>query len=76
MTDSLAKQFITELRLNPLFREAMKELLKSRPVVPAYKPCQTAEEQFHALERIKCESMRQEGFDAIYLRLTGVKPNE
>lgn len=57
--------------MNPLFRETMKELKKLRPVVPVYKPCQTQEEMFSLLERIRFESGRQEGFDLIHLLLTG-----
>lgn len=69
--DKLAKQFLQELRLNPLFKEAMKEVQKFRPVVPAYKPCQSREEADSLMERIKYESGRKEGFDLIYLVLTG-----
>ena len=73
----LAKQFMAELRMNPLFRETMKELLKFRPVVPAYKtPSHSKEEEFSLLERIKFESARKEGFDKIYLLLTGEKADE
>lgn len=69
--EPIAKQFLQELRLNPLFKEAMKEIYKSRPVVPAYKPGQSQEESISLLERIKYESGRKEGFDLIYLLLTG-----
>jgi hypothetical protein len=67
----LAKQFLNELRTNPLFQETVKELKKFRPVVPAYKPCQSQEETSSLWERIKFESGKQEGFDLIYLLLTG-----
>lgn len=69
--DRLAKQFLQELRLNPLFKQAMKEIQKFRPVVPAYQPCQSREEADSLMERIKFESGRLEGFDLIYLILTG-----
>jgi hypothetical protein len=67
---------MAELRMNPLFRETMKEVLKFRPVVPAYRPGHSSEEMQSTLERIKYESGRQEGFDKIYLILTGEKSNE
>lgn len=67
----LAKQFLSELRENPLFREAMKDVKKFRPVVPVYKPGQSREEADSLMERIKYESGRKEGFDLIYLLLTG-----
>ena len=68
---NLAKQFLSELRSNPLFRESMNEIKKFRPVVPAYKPAQSQEESVSLMERIKFESGRQDGFDLIYLLLTG-----
>jgi hypothetical protein len=54
----------------------MKELKKFRPVVPAYRPCQSTEETQALWESIKYETGRQQGFDKIYLLLTGEKPNE
>jgi hypothetical protein len=69
--DQVAKVFLQELRINPFFKEAMKEVLKRRPVVPAYQPCQSREEADSLMERIKYESGRKEGFDLIYLLLTG-----
>ena len=69
--EKIAKQFLQELRLNPLFKEAMKEVQKFRPVVPAYKPGQSREEADSLIERIKYESGRLEGFDLVYLILTG-----
>lgn len=69
--DKLAKQFLQELRLNPLFKEAMKEIKKFRPVVPAYKPAQSREEEDSLIERIKYASGEQSGFDLVYLVLTG-----
>ena len=67
----VAKQFLIELRINPLFQGLMKEINESRPVVPAYRPCQSQEETFSLLEQIKYESGRQQGFDLIFLLLTG-----
>jgi hypothetical protein len=67
----LAKRFLSELRENPLFQEAMKEVKKFRPVVPRYKPGMNTEENSSLIERIKYESAREEGFDLIYLILTG-----
>jgi hypothetical protein len=72
----VVKKFIAELRINPLFFETMKELKKFRPVVPAYRPCQSTEETQALWESIKYETGRQQGFDKIYLLLTGEKPNE
>ena len=68
--DPLAKQFLQELRLSPLFKSAMQEIKKFRPVVPAYQPG-SPEEIESLLERVKYESGRLAGFDLIYLVLTG-----
>lgn len=68
--NSLSKQFLQELRLNPLFQEAMKDVKKFRPVVPAFQPG-SPEEIESLLEKIKYESGRLAGFDLIYLVLTG-----
>ncbi len=67
----LAKQFLNELRENPIFQAAVKELNKFRPIVPKYKPGQSSEENSSLLEVIKYESGRKEGFDLLYLLLTG-----
>lgn len=69
--DSVAKQFLQELRINPLFVASMKEVKKHRPLVPAYKPCHSREEADSLMEQIKFESGRKEGFDLLYLLLTG-----
>lgn len=69
--DKLAKQFLQELRLNPLFKQAMKDMQQFRPVVPAYKPGQSREEADSLIEMIKFESGRQQGFDLLHLYLTG-----
>lgn len=75
--DAVSKAFLQDMRVNPAFRSAMKFIAENhRPVVPAYKSAQTKEEEFAMLERIKFESGRQEGFDLVYLLLTGEKPNE
>lgn len=63
---------LQDLRLNQHFRAALKELKELHaPVVPVYKPGQSQEETFSLLERIKFESGRKEGFDLLYLLLTG-----
>jgi hypothetical protein len=74
--NKLAKQFLQELRFNPLFKEAMAEVKKFRPVVPEYKPCQSREEADSLMEKIKYESGRKDGFELIYLLLTGDRTNE
>lgn len=66
------KAFMAELVVNPMYKGALKELCQIlRPVVPAFKPGHTREEDFSLLERIKYESGRKEGFDLLYLHLTG-----
>jgi hypothetical protein len=66
------KAFMAELVINPVYRGAIKELCQMlRPVVPAFKPTHSQEENFSLLERIKYESGRKEGFDLLYLHLTG-----
>lgn len=68
------KLFLSELRENPLFQKSMQEVRQCfRPVVPAYKPGESQEETFSLMERIKYESGRKEGFDLMYLLLTGDK---
>jgi hypothetical protein len=69
--DPVVRQFLQELRINKLFHASMKEISKHRPVVPAYKPGQSREEADSLMERIKFESGRKEGFDLLYLLLTG-----
>lgn len=69
--DPVAKKFLQELRVNPFFKSSMEEIKKFRPVIPSYKPGQSQEESISLMERIKYESGRQEGFDLIYLLLTG-----
>lgn len=73
MTDisAEAKACLAELRANQIFHRLMKELRAlSRPVVPGYRPGST-EEIAMLVEKIKYETGRQEGFDLIYLYLTG-----
>jgi hypothetical protein len=68
-----AQVILKELRVNPLFKGAMRELLQARPVVPEYKPGQSQEENSSLLETIKYESGRKAGFDWMYFLLTGDK---
>jgi hypothetical protein len=66
------KAFMAELIVNPIYKKAMQEISEmTRPVVPSFKPGMNQEENFSLLERIKYESGRKEGFDLLYLRLTG-----
>jgi hypothetical protein len=66
------KSFLKELFVHPLYKGAMQEINQMlRPVVPAFRPSQSQEENFSLLERIKYESGRKEGFDLLYLHLTG-----
>jgi len=67
----VTKEFILQLRINPLFREWLKELQQTRPVVPKYVPGESTMETEALLERIKYESGRREGFDLMYLLLSG-----
>jgi len=67
----VTKEFILQLRINPLFREWLKELQQARPVVPKYVPGESTMETEALLERIKYESGRREGFDLMYLLLSG-----
>lgn len=70
--DEVLKVFHQELALDPRFKALMRELNKQhRPCVPSYRPGQSREEADSLLERIKYESGRQEGFDLLFLRLTG-----
>ena len=49
----------------------MKEMKERRPVLPRYQPQATSEANQELLEKIKFETGRQDGFDLIYLILTG-----
>jgi len=70
MTDN-GKLWLTELRNDPKFRQVMKEMKERRPVLPRYQPQATSEANQELLEKIKFETGRQDGFDLIYLILTG-----
>ena len=68
-----AQVILQELRANPLFKGAVRELLQARPVIPEYKPGQSQEENVSLLETIKYESGRKAGFDWMYFLITGDK---
>lgn len=67
------KEFVLQVRINPLFSEWMKDLKQARPVVPKYVPGESTMETEALLERIKYESGRKEGFDLVYLLISGEK---
>ena len=68
-----AKRWLVEIKNDPKFKQVMKEFKELRPVVPKYKPQQSMESSAELYERIKYESARQDGFDLIFLYLTGEK---
>ena len=67
--------FVVALRDSDVFRSAMREVLELRPVVPAYRPCKSAEEEQQLLARIKFEAGAVQGFDMLWAALVGVSPN-
>ena len=58
--------YLKQLKADAAFREAMKEVLAMRPIVPDYSPGID-------LEEIKFKTGERKGFDLIYLYLTGDK---
>ena len=68
------QSFIIALRDLEIFRAAMREVLEQRPVVPAYKPCRTSEDEQMLLAEIRYQSGAQQGFDMLWITLTGNKP--
>lgn len=69
LSDSSAVM-LQELMVNPIFKGLMQELKALQPVVPSYKPG-TPQEVEMLFEQIRFESGRKEGFDLLYLVLTG-----
>jgi hypothetical protein len=65
------KTWLAELRNNPKFRQVMKEMKELRPVLRRYQPQATSEANQELIEQIKFETGRQDGFDLIYMILTG-----
>ena len=65
------KLFLGQLRSDPKFRHVLKELKDVRPVIPFYKPQDTIDAQAMLIEQIKYSTATQQGFDLLYLILTG-----
>ena len=63
------------IRENPEFRAAMEEALKHRPVIPAFSICKTKDEQDMVVENIKYYTAMRQGWDGLYLYLTGRSPS-
>lgn len=68
---SATKALLIALRDVPEFRAVMNSMLLHRPIVPAYRPQATADAQQMHVEDIKFQSAKQEGFDLLFLALTG-----
>lgn len=68
-----AKRWLIEIKNDPKFKQVMREFKELRPLVSRFKPQGSVEANNELLERIKYESGRQDGFDLIYLQLTGEK---
>ena len=72
MTEN-GKVWLAEIRNDPKFKQVMKEFRTLRPPVSKYRPQISQEANNELLERIKYESGKQDGFDLIFLLLTGEK---
>ena len=63
--------YLKVLREYPEFQFAIDELKAKRPVIPKYSPASSFDDEQMLLNRIKYETARQDGFDLIFLCLTG-----
>jgi hypothetical protein len=69
MSDPILEAF----RGNPEFVALMKSMVVHRPVIPAFSLAKTESEQYMVVEAIKFNTARRQGFDALYLHLTGTQ---
>lgn len=68
-----SKRWLVEIKNDPKFKQVMREFRELRPLIKSYKPQESIEATQALLEEIKYESGRRDGFDLIYLQLTGEK---
>ena len=66
-----AKLFLGQIKGDPKYRLVLKELKQLRPLIPTYRPQETRDSEAQLVEQIKFETARQQGFDLLYLALTG-----
>ena len=66
-----AKLFLGQLKADPKLKFVLKELKQLRPVIPGYRPQETRDLEAQLVEQMKYETARQQGFDLLYLALTG-----
>ena len=59
------------LKENPEFKAVMVEMLRFRPIVPAFSICKTKDEQEMVVESIKYYTALRNGFDLLHQLLTG-----
>lgn len=62
---------LIKLRELPEFGSIIEAIKTHRPIVPRYYPAATPEQQSVAMEKIKFEMARQEGFDHLVNLLEG-----
>lgn len=62
------------IRKDEKFRAVMKEALSKRPVVPDFSLARTKDEQEMIIENLKFATALKQGFDVLYVYLTGNKP--
>lgn len=63
------------LRKNKEFQAVTQDMLKHRPLIPAFAICKTKDEQEMVVENIKYHTAMRNGFDLLYQLLTGKNPN-
>lgn len=71
MTATLLKQ----LQDSQEFQVVMTDILKLRPIVPNYRPCDTDSNEQKLFNQIKFQSGAVEGFDKLWTALSGRKLN-
>lgn len=67
-------ELLKALRESQEFKIIMEGMKKERPVIPYYRPQKTMDETANSIEQIKYQSAKQEGFDLLFEKLTGLKP--
>lgn len=65
---------IKALRESPEFQAIMTEIVNTRPLIPDYTPQKTRDETENLIEQIKHRSSCRQGWDILFLALTGKKP--
>ena len=76
MAEGALSELLKALRGQLEFVAVMEDAVKQRPVVPAYHPCLTADEEYRLVATLRTQSARREGFDLLFFALTGKRLDE